>query len=100
MARRTSARSRSTTRLPKKQAKKQERPIPIRFDGRLLRREVAAAYLGVSPSQLDLLRQQGEVMPVAVPSDRSPSGVMVQLVAYDRLDLDRAIERWKAQRPN
>jgi hypothetical protein len=47
---------------------------------RLLRRPHAAAYLSLSPSQLDLLRARGDISPVPVPSDRSSSGVMTGAV--------------------
>ena len=62
---------------------------------RLLRRREAAAYLGLSSAQLDLIRARGDVRAVAIPSDRSPTGTL-RVPLFDVRDLDAAIERWKA----
>jgi hypothetical protein len=62
---------------------------------RLLRRVQAAAYLNISPAQLDLLRGRGHVRSVRVPSDRCPSGAM-RVPLFDVVDLDAFIERMKA----
>ena len=72
-----------------------DRPTRSLIVPRLMRRPLAAAYLGLSPSQLDLLRARRDVRPVPVPSDRSPTGVMTGAVLYDRADLDEMIARWK-----
>jgi hypothetical protein len=70
------------------------RPLTAPIVPRLLKRCEAAAYWNVSPSQFDLLRARGEIVPVRVPSDRAPGGVM-SVPLFDRADLDAAIERWK-----
>jgi hypothetical protein len=61
---------------------------------RLLRREQAAAYLGISIAALDQLRTAGEITVVPVPSRFAGRATRVPL--YDRMELDAAIERWKA----
>lgn len=62
---------------------------------RLFDRSTAASYLGLSATQFDNLRHAGEIRPVPVPSDRSPSGVSSRPL-FDKADLDAAVERWKA----
>lgn len=52
---------------------------------RLLGREQAATYLGVGTDTIDRLRLRGELQPVALCGLRR--------VLFDRLDLDRLIER-------
>ena len=68
-------------------------PAPTKIAPRLLRRCEAAAYLSLSPAQLDLLRSRGEIKSVCVPSDRNPSGV-ASVPLFDVRDLDAAIDGW------
>jgi predicted DNA-binding transcriptional regulator AlpA len=51
---------------------------------RLLRRERAAAYLGISGGHFDLLRDRGDIPP--------PKQVSENVVAWDMADLDRHID--------
>jgi hypothetical protein len=67
--------------------------VPAVHERRLLDRTAAAAYLGCSVAQLDVLRSMGELRPVAMPGR---TGAAIRVPLYDRADLDRAIERWKA----
>lgn len=60
---------------------------------RLLRRSEAARYLGISTAQLDVLRLQGQIAVVRMPGR---NGEPIRIPLYDRLALDRAIERWEA----
>lgn len=60
---------------------------------RLLDRHAAAVYLSVSVAQVDVLRAMGELRPVPMPGR---NGEPLRVPLYDRADLDRAIERWKA----
>jgi hypothetical protein len=50
----------------------------------------------LSPAQLDLLRARGDVRPVAVPSDRNPTGTL-RVPLYDVRDLDMLIDEWKSR---
>ena len=62
---------------------------------RLLRRQEAARYLGISVAQLDVLRAMGEIHPLAVPSRLGGS---IRKPLFDRQDLDGVIDRWKVNR--
>jgi hypothetical protein len=61
-----------------------------------MRRAEAAAYLSLSTPQLDLLRALGHLHPVAIPSDRSPTGT-IRVPLYDVRDLDALIDKWKVR---
>ena len=65
------------------------------IEPRLLRRDQAAHYLGVSVATLDLLRLRGEVPPPVPVPGRVGSPIRCPL--YDKHDLDLAILRWKQQ---
>jgi len=58
---------------------------------RILRREMAASYIGVSPSYLDTLVKTGAV-PGPLPLGENVRG-------WDRYDLDAAIDRLKGASP-
>jgi hypothetical protein len=60
---------------------------------RLLRREQAARYLGISIQQLDLLRVTGEIDDVPMPGRNGD----VRCPLYDVQDLDRAITKRKSR---
>jgi hypothetical protein len=64
---------------------------------RLLRRESAARYLGISVQQLDVLRASAEIDVVRMPGRL---GVAVRTPLFDIQDLDRAVERWKLADPD
>jgi hypothetical protein len=60
---------------------------------RLLSLEAAAAYLAVSPWTVRDLDAAGVLKRVRVPL---PNGGELRKVLYDREDLDRAVDQWKA----
>ena len=79
---------------------KERRPIPKGVTSptpRLLRRQQAAHYLGVSVAQLDVIRAMGQLSVVPVPSRLGGS---VRLPLFDLRDLDRLIEDWKVNKGN
>lgn len=84
-------------------ARRDEKEVPARssFPGRgalvqgafgllqrLLGREAAAQYLGVSVDTVDRLMTQGELRRVRLP-------VAERRILFDRADLDRLIDVWK-----
>ena len=60
---------------------------------RLLNLKAAANYLGVSPWTIRDLEAKGILKRVSVPL---PGGTELRKLLFDRLELDRLIEAWKA----
>ena len=60
---------------------------------RLLNLKAAANYLGISPWTIRDLEAKGVLKRVTVPL---PSGTELRKLLFDKVDLDRLIEAWKA----
>lgn len=66
-----------------------------RIAPRLLHRQDSADYLASGCAQLDEFRRLGLITPIALPSVRN-YGQRSRAVVYDRVDLDRLIDKLKA----
>jgi hypothetical protein len=88
------ARGTQRRRTTEQQQPRQASAVVVAITPRLLRREQAAAYLGISVPTLDAFRLRGEVTPVPVPAVHH-AGETLRIPLYDRVDLDAVIERWK-----